>query len=121
MSSVAFSIASSMVIPRRAAPFTTRTGSFQISGNIFVGWMYALITAQAMAAAGPEVDRTLQWLLLVPVYASQLDTEAKRDDLRMQTLGTSKISAGDLVEKFSVAVPVMSMSVPKAPYSSPIV
>ena len=46
-----------------------RTGSFQLAGNVFVGWMYALVTAQAMAAAGPAVDRSLQWLLLIPVYA----------------------------------------------------
>ena len=45
-----------------------RTGSFLRAGNVFVGWIYALLTALALAASGPEVDRALRWMLLVPLY-----------------------------------------------------
>ena len=45
-----------------------RTGSFLLAGNVFVGWIFALITVVATAASGPGVDRTLRWLLLVPLY-----------------------------------------------------
>jgi diguanylate cyclase (GGDEF)-like protein len=45
-----------------------RTGSFSLAGNVFVGWIFLLITVVATAASGPGVDRSLRWLLLVPLY-----------------------------------------------------
>ncbi len=45
-----------------------RTGSFVRAGNVFVAWIYLLITGFAVAASGAEVDRALRWMLLVPLY-----------------------------------------------------
>jgi diguanylate cyclase (GGDEF)-like protein len=45
-----------------------RTGSFLLAGNVFVGWVYLLVTAVAVEASGPAVDRVLRWMLLVPLY-----------------------------------------------------
>lgn len=45
-----------------------RTGSVRLAGNMFVGWIFLLILAVSLAATGPEVDRALRWMLLVPVY-----------------------------------------------------
>ena len=35
---------------------------------MFVGWIFLLILAVSLAATGPEVDRALRWMLLVPLY-----------------------------------------------------
>lgn len=45
-----------------------RTGSGRLAGNVFVGWIFLLILAVSLAATGPDVDRALRWMLLVPVY-----------------------------------------------------
>lgn len=45
-----------------------RTGSFLLAGNVFVGWVYLLVTVVAVEASGPAVDRVLRWMLLVPLY-----------------------------------------------------
>ena len=45
-----------------------RTGSSFKAGTVFVGWLFLLITLVSLAATGPEVDRALRWMLLVPLY-----------------------------------------------------
>ncbi len=48
--------------------FFRRTGSVRLAGNVFVGWIFLLLVAVSLAATGPDVDRALYWMLLVPVY-----------------------------------------------------
>ncbi|RKZ14632.1 hypothetical protein DRQ50_08665 [bacterium] len=45
-----------------------RTGCFSLAGNIFVGYLFAVVATIA-ADAGVQTDRMLVWLLLVPVYS----------------------------------------------------